>query len=131
MKKNKSKKDKPKYGLLSNVIYAYKNIWKYDKFLVFAGLLIIPINLIVKAIGVYLPSYVLNLFEMFTDFEKIVLGIGMIIFIQFIAEIIKIVVDEKTNSAALIILFRLRAQFVRVEHRRDYFLTLDDEYVKK
>ena len=131
MKKNKTKKDKPKYGLLSNVIYAYKNIWKYDKFLVFAGLLIIPINLIVKAIGVYLPSYVLNLFEMFTDFEKIVLGIGMIIFIQFIAEIIKIVVDEKTNSAALIILFRLRAQFVRVEHRRDYFLTLDDEYVKK
>ena len=84
MKKNKTKKDKPKYGLLSNVIYTYKNIWQYDKFLVFSGLLIIPISLIVKAIGVYLPSYVLNLFQIFTEFEKIVLGIALIMLLKLV-----------------------------------------------
>ena len=71
--KKKTKKDKPKYGLLSNVIYAYKNIWKYDKFLVFSGLLIIPISLIAKAISVYLPSYVIDLFSKFSDFFSIFL----------------------------------------------------------
>lgn len=131
MKKNKSKKDKPKYGLLSNVIYAYKNIWKYDKFLVFSGLLIIPISLIAKAISVYLPSYVIDLFSKFSDFEKIVLGILLILAIQYVVDIIKSIVDNKSNSAAMLICGRLRSQFTKVELRRDYFLTLEKDFKEK
>lgn len=131
MRKRKIKKEKPKYGLFSNVIYAYKNIWQYDKLLVLSGLLIIPISLIAKAISVYLPSYVINLFTIFSDFEKILIGIALIILIQFIVDIINAIINEKNSSAALIILFRLREQFVKIEHKRDYFLTLDKEFVEK
>lgn len=79
MKNNKKRKEKSKYGLLSNVVFLYKQIWTYDKFIVLSGLLLIPIKLMVQAISVYLPSYVTSLFTKFDNFNQIIIGISLIL----------------------------------------------------
>ena len=127
MKKNKAKKDKPKYGLLSNVIYSYKNIWKYDKFIVFCGLLLIPIRLILHAIGVYLPSYVTGLFDRFNNFEQIIIGIFAILLFQLILGILDTIVTQKSEMSVLLTITKIRYKLFEKIFNQDYFLTLEKE----
>lgn len=127
MKKNKTKKDKPKYGLISNVIYTYKNIWKYDKFIVFCGLFLIPIRLIVHALSVYLPSYVTSLFNKFSNFEQIIIGILAILLFQLIAGIIDTIVTQKSEMSVLLTTTKIRYKLQEKIFDQDYFLTLEKE----
>lgn len=127
MKNNKKRKEKSKYGLLSNVIFLYKKIWKYDKFIVLSGLLLIPIKLIVQAISVYLPSYVTSLFTKFDNFNKIIIGILLILMLQLIIEIINAIINEKNDSSALITLTKFKYEVTEKNYNLDYFLTLQKE----
>ena len=130
MKKNKTKKDKPKYGLLSNVAFSYKNIWKYDKFIVFCGLFLIPIRLIVHALSVYLPSYVTSLFNKFSNFEQIIIGIVAILLFQLIVEIIDIIITQKSEMSVLLTVTKIRYKLQEKKFNQDYFLRYTQELMQ-
>lgn len=127
MKKNKKNKEKSKYSLISNVVYLYKQIWKYDKFIVFSGLLLIPIKLIVQAINVYLPSYITGLFSKFDEFNSILIGILVIILLQLVTEIIDVIINEENESSILIIFTKYKYKVIEKNYNLDYFLTLKKE----
>lgn len=127
MKKNKRKKDKPNYGLISNVIFSYKNIWKYDKFIVFCGFFLIPIKLIIHGLSVYLPSYVTNLFNKFSNFEQIIIGILAILLFQLIVEIMDTIVTQKSEMSVLLTVTKIRYKLQEKIFNQDYFLTLEKE----
>lgn len=127
MKNNKKRKEKSKYGLLSNVVFLYKQIWTYDKFIVLSGLLLIPIKLMVQAISVYLPSYVTSLFTKFDNFNQIIIGILLILLLQLIIEIIAVMINEKNASSDLITLTKFKYKVTEKNYNLDYFLTLQKE----
>lgn len=127
MKNNKKRKEKSKYGLLSNVVFLYKQIWTYDKFIVLSGLLLIPIKLMVQAISVYLPSYVTSLFTKFDNFNQIIIGILLILLLQLIIEIIDVMINEKNASSDLITLTKFKYKVTEKNYNLDYFLTLQKE----
>ncbi len=131
-RKNKQQnKKKPKYNMFSNAFYAYKNIWKYDKFLVFSGIVGIPITLAFTAINTYMPSYIVGLFEEYSKFEKILIGICLYILITFILKICKMIIDIRSNNSAIKINLEMNADLKEACFRRDYFLILDKEIAEK
>ena len=77
-KKEKTKKEpkrKPKYGLFSCVGYIYKLMWEYERSLVFTAVLIVPVSLILSAIGLYTSPAILRVLETSATFSYIALVI--------------------------------------------------------
>ena len=74
-KKKKEPKRKPKYGLFSCVGYIYKLMWEYERSLVFTAVLIVPVSLILSAIGLYTSPAILRVLETSATFSYIALVI--------------------------------------------------------
>lgn len=54
------KKDKPKYGMMENILYLIKNMWKWDKGLFFFFLVQIPLLVLGPFLGIYLPKVLID-----------------------------------------------------------------------
>ena len=79
--KKKAKKEpaepkrKPNYGMLSCVGYIYRLLWRTERSLAFAGILTVPLSLIVTAIALYTPSMILRSLEEANAFQAVALVI--------------------------------------------------------
>ena len=73
MTEQKKRKEKPKYNIFQNTVYAFKNIWKNgQKGHVIAAAVKIPINFIVTVITLYTPVIILNRLEFSDNIQQII-----------------------------------------------------------
>lgn len=129
-KKNKEPKRKPKYGLFSCVGYIYRLLWKYQRELVFVGILTVPISLILSALGLYTPSLILSVLETSGKFSPIALVILGLLFAKLLLDLVNGIISTKIDNSEHYILLRMLYMNMMKKRDRDWFLDYDPD-VKK
>ena len=135
-RKEKAKKEpmepkrKPKYGMLSCVCYIYRLLWHSERSLVFAGILTVPISLIVTAIALYTPSMILRSLEEANAFSTVTLVIIGLIMAGLLFDLCNNIINIRIDSSEFYILTQM--QYIIACHRcnRDWYLDYDPKVQK-
>ena len=128
MKKTKNRK--AKYGVLSCIVYSLKTTWKASKSIAVAAVLSVPINIILNAIGLYLPSIIIETLELENDFIRILFLILGILTSQFIFTLIGNYIDVKKRYSEHYVCFEMYAEMKKRERDMDRYLELDEQNKK-
>lgn len=88
MSENILKSDKKEYGVVQNISYLIKNMWKWDKVLFLSGAIQIPITVIIPLIGIYLPKVLLDSITAKETVSQFLVSMGIPIIILMFSTII-------------------------------------------
>ena len=129
-KQQRSCRRKPRYGFFSCIAYSLRNTWDTRKSIAISAIAVIPISLLLRAIGLYLPSMVLEGLEVKDDFWNIVLTILMLLGAQLIFSVIRQFIDIKRSDAEHHVLLKMLYDYNVKKRDMDYSLQLDEENQK-
>ena len=127
----KSKKRKPKYGMLSCVGYIYRLLWNTERGLVFTGIFTVPISLILSALALYIPSFILSVLETSDNFSKVALVIAGLLLTQMLFSICNTILSIKIGSSEHLVLLRMEYMWTKKTRDRDWYLDFDPEVTIK
>lgn len=132
MKKEKKKEEKrkPKYGMFSCVGYSLRFTWRGSKSTAISAIAIIPIALILRAIGLYMPTFILQELETADVFLRVVYVIVGILVAQTFFQIIKGYIDAKRGNAEHYTFAEMVYSRVCRQRDMDAYLQLDPETKK-
>ena len=82
----KIKKEKSQYSLLSNISYAFKKIWKWDKIYLFAFIPIPILNILISLILIFIPRAIFNGIEENQPISRITIIIAILFAVSFVIE---------------------------------------------
>jgi len=96
-KTKKIKKEKPNYNLFSNIIYALKNIWRWDK--AFYGFFIpsVPLRVFLPLAAIYFPKMIIDVIENKQPTQTMISIIFIYFGILFIANRIATFCDNRLS----------------------------------
>lgn len=126
-KEHKGPGRKPKYGMFSCVAYMYGMLWKYDKSLVFTGIMNVPAVLAASALALYTPSVILRCLETSDRFSYIALVVAGLVLADLFSSLIGSLIETKTSWAEMHVILRLQYRMYRHKLDRDFFLDYDPE----
>lgn len=129
-KKEKVPKRKPKYGFFSCLSYVLKFIWQRDKSIVLSSILSIPVSLILSAIGLYLPSAVLNEVQSADSFTRVAAVIAGFIGAQLLFRLIEIYLDSRRNDSETTLMWEMSYALHKHEAEMDYHLHFKPEIIE-
>lgn len=82
------KRKKPKYSMLSDFQYAFKNLYRWDKKFFLGYLPIIPVEISISVLAIYFPGLIVSLIEQNTPYSKVAPVIIAYFILFFILQII-------------------------------------------
>ena len=123
----KSKKRKPKYGMLSCVGYIYRLLWNTERGLVFTGIFTVPISLVLSALALYIPSFILSVLETSDNFSKVALIIAGLLLTQMLFSICNTILSIKIGSSEHLVLLQMEYMWTKKTRDRDWYLDFDPE----
>lgn len=130
-KSKREPKRKPKYGMLSCVAYLYNMLWKYEKSLVFTGILIVPVSLVTSALALVIPSVILWYLETEHRFSTIALVIVGLVAADALFALMDDYLKAKTEMAEFYVVTRLQYRQRKSMLERDFYLDYDPEIKAK
>lgn len=71
------KKDKPKYGVMQNMLYLIKNMWKWNKLLFLFSVLQIPATVIIPLLGIYIPKVLIDSITKGSDVKDLLINMAL------------------------------------------------------
>lgn len=80
------KKENQQYSMLSNIIYAFKKIWKWDKIYLFTYIPLQPLDILLSLILIYIPAAIIGGIESSRTISQITLTIVILFAVSFIIE---------------------------------------------
>ena len=131
--REKKRKEKYKYNIFQNTVYAFKNIWKNgQKSHVIAAAAKIPINFIVTVITLYTPVIILNKLEFSDNVQQIIAVIAALLFAAMIFDLADNFMDAKNSFT---IAYKVWAYYSRLRYEKyldaDYELLENPEFQDK
>ena len=136
-KKEKAKKEptaapkrKPKYGMLSCVGYIYGLLWRTERSLAFAGILTVPLSLIVTAIALYTPSMILRSLEEANAFSTVALVIIGLIMARLLFDLCNNIINVRIGNSEQYVLMRMIYINLCSRCNRDWYLDYDPKVQK-
>ena len=130
-KKEKQIRRKPKYNGLTCFRWMIKRIWKLNKPIAISAISVIPLAIILYAFGLYLPPFMLELFEKGEEFSTIVLMIALLLLGQLVFRLIKDIVDSKREVMENLSSRMLNYEFSKKRYDLDQYLLLDPKIQEK
>lgn len=125
--KAEEQKRSAKYGMLSCVAYMYRILWKYERSLVFVGLLTAPAALAASALTLYIPPLILSCLERSGNFTPIGLVILGLAAANALLSLANNFLSKKAEMAEFHVIARLQYQQQKNRLERDFFLDYDPE----
>ena len=130
---DKAKKEKPKYNVLQNTAYVFKNIWQNgQKGHVIAAAAKIPASFILSLIALYTPMIILNNLEFSENIERVIAVIAILLAATMVFELINNFFHAK-NSGTLN--YKMWAYYSRRRYKKyldaDYELLENPEFQDK
>lgn len=116
--------------MISCVDYMYKMMWKYERPLVWVGILYVPMSLALAALGLYTPSVILNFLEKSDRFTTISLVILGLVLANLLLALGKRIMEEWTQISESIVLMRMSYDVRCRKLERDFYLNYDPEVQK-
>lgn len=129
-KKEKESRRKAKYGTFVCIRWILSRMWQWDKSLFLSSVLLLPLAVILYALGLYTPSLILNSLQTGGDFRSItwviVVLVGAGFFFHFLHDLFSLLrgLAEKRNAD------RFLWEISKISAKKDFFLNYDKEYVK-
>lgn len=119
---------KQKYSTVVCIKWLLSRMWKWDKSLFLSSVFLLPVTVIVYALGLYTPAIILGKIDLHEEFETIILvicvllGTGLVF--SLISEFITLLRWNAEHRNARRFYFELE----RMDAQKDFFLGLDEEY---
>lgn len=129
-KKEKDQKRKPKYGMFSCVGYIYRVLWENERFLVFVGLAVVPLSLLVAALGLYATPAILNAIGSYGSFGYAALVIAGIVLAKAITDAADGMLRSITGSAEFNVAAILMYQMQVAYRTTDWYLNYEEDYLE-
>ena len=126
----KEPRRKPKYGLLSCVVYIYRILWKYERRLALVGIVTVPISLCLATLALYLPSEIISVLETSDRFSYIALVIAGLLLAKLLLDTVQSIINTKISYSEHYVLSRLRDIRRTRKYDRDWYLRYDPEVDK-
>jgi ABC-type multidrug transport system fused ATPase/permease subunit len=96
----KTKKEKPKYNVFQNTIYAFKNIWQSgQKSLAAAAAVKVPVNFILEVIALYTPKIILDRLEFSESMQVMIAVIAALLIGTMVFELVNNFVESREWSS--------------------------------
>ncbi len=130
-KSKREPKRKPKYGMISCVAYLYNMLWKYEKSLVFTGILIVPVSLVTSVLALVIPSVILRYLETEHRFSTIALVIVGLVAADALFALMDDYLKAKAEMAEFYVVTRLQHRQQKSMLERDFYLDYDPEIKAK
>lgn len=89
----------PKYGMFSCVRYTYQLLWNTERELVFAGILTVPVSLMLSAVTLYTPAAVLSVLETSERFSTISMVIIGLLLVKLLFDLAQNLISAKVEYA--------------------------------
>lgn len=125
------KKRKPKYGFLSCVGYMLGFIWRADKKLAVFAVALIPITIIMSALGLFVPPQLIDIIGSNSDFSYVALVIFGLMSVIGIFTLISSLLRTFNDHSKNVMADRMSYILKEKEWNLDYFYWLDPECQKK
>lgn len=104
---SKSKKKKPVFSTLSNSIWTMKMLCKYAPASFFLTLVLLPVNVGLQFLDIYLPSRVVNEVSTGQNIRSAIINIGFIMLLILIGNLLKQILGTITSAQNGIYLMKL------------------------
>ncbi|MDE7285098.1 MAG: ABC transporter ATP-binding protein/permease [Lachnospiraceae bacterium] len=134
MKKEKSKGKeparKPKYSTAYCIKWLVTRMWQWDKSLVWSSAAVIPLSVILYALGLYTPSIILDGLQTNEDFNKIALIITVLLCATLFFNLVQDFIYQVRGQAETRNANRFNWERTKAGLQKDYFLNYDTEYLK-
>lgn len=105
------KKDKPKYGLMENIGFLLKNMWRWDKGLFIFFLIQIPLLVLGPLLSIYLPKLLIDSVTKAVSLKQFLINIGVIIVGIILIETILKASTLKSNIGG----FKYRLKYIQLQ----------------
>lgn len=127
---DKEPRRKPKYGLLSCVVYIYRFLWSRKRVLVWVGLLYAPMNVALSALELFIPTAVIGSLEHTGRFSVIALVILGLLSGKLLLQLGNEVLGAKKGTADLYTFLELHLHIECHKLDRDAYLKYDKDVVE-
>ena len=104
-------KDKPKYGLMENIGFLLKNMWRWDKGLFIFFLIQIPLLVLGPLLSIYLPKLLIDSVTKAVSLKQFLINIGVIIVGIILIETILKASTLKSNIGG----FKYRLKYIQLQ----------------
>lgn len=121
---------KAKYGFLSCIKYSVAMTWSTEKSVAVSAIGVIPVALILNAIGLYMPSIILNKLETADAFTDIILIIIALLSAQMFFMLICQYIEIKRSDAEYYVMTKLDYDRNVRARDMDYYLRMEEANVK-
>ena len=133
MKKTKEKEKeparKPKYGLVHCMKWLVTRMWQWDRSLILSSVALIPLSVLLYAIGLYTPSIIVDSLETKDDFNGIALIITALLCAALFFNLARDLVSQVRWQAEHRNANRFHWELTKANLQKDYFLKFDQEYL--
>ena len=122
-KKEKAKREKSKYSHLSNIGYILRRIWGWERGMMVARTLSIPLSVLQALTLIYFPKLLIDLITKQSGIQSMLTGIVAVCFILLVCDICMRATNAKAQSARYSVNFHLQ------DITNDKYLTTDYENI--
>lgn len=130
MKKEKEQARKPKYGIFYCIKWLVRRMWQWDRSLIWSSVALIPLSVLLYAIGLYTPSIILDSLQTNEDFSQIALIITVLLCATLFFNLVKDFVSLKRTHAENRNAYLFHFELAKADLQKDFFLNYDPEYLK-
>lgn len=132
MKKEKEKKParKPKYDIVYCVKWLVRRMWQWDRSLIWSSAALVPLSVLLYAIGLYTPSIILDNLQANEGFNETALVITALLCATLFFNLAREIISQVRWQAEHRNANRFHWEIMKTELQRDYFLYYDKEYIK-
>lgn len=132
MKKEKGKEParKPKYGTAYCMKWLVTRMWQWDRSLVWSSAALIPLSVILYAIGLYTPSIILDSLQTNEDFNRIAFIITALLCATLFFNLAKDLISRMRWQAEDRNADRFAWELTKTDLQKDFLLNYDTEYLK-
>lgn len=116
-----AKKSVKKYGIIKNILYLYKNLFKYQKSTRFTFPLLIILTILLSLIAVSIPSIAVYVIENKLQLNQFLIYVGGTIFAYAVISILNLLINEDySESAAVTRLYSFGGKMIYKSITADY-----------
>lgn len=128
--KKKEQARKPKYGIFYCIKWLVRRMWQWDRSLIWASVALVPLSVLLYAIGLYTPSIILDSLQTNEDFNQIALIITVLLCATLFFNLVKDFISQVRGQAEQHNANRFHWEIMKAEMQKDFFLYYDPEYIK-
>lgn len=129
-KKNEEPLRKAKYGTIQCFRWILSRMWKWDKSLFLSSVTLLPVTVVLYALGLYMPSVILDSLLTSSGYEAVVMVILILVGAEFFSRVIQALLSQLRANAESRNANRFYWEITKAEALKDHFLDFDEEWRK-